>query len=301
MYRKVLVGYDGSAHARDALALAEGLRASDGVVTAACVFPDPGRGERSATALADAARSTLNEAREQVEADWLELRAVPGGSPARGLHDLIEELGADLVVVGSSHHGASGRVHAGRTAERLLNGSPCPVTVAPAGFSFEGGPPRVIGVAYDGSHESRSALIEGARLAARFEAAMKLITVVPPVSLYWSGEPFAGALAGSEANPEQRHEAFRRTLEDAAATLPAEARVATILGAGRPAGVIADEAEKGIHLLVMGSRSYGPLHRVFAGSTAIELMRLAPCPVIVIPRGAAVPREQVAASGAAAL
>jgi nucleotide-binding universal stress UspA family protein len=277
MYRRIIVGYDGSERGRDALALAEALRAPDGVVTAACVVPGP-----------DNSEATLSEAHEQLKADWLNLRSVPGDSPARGLHDLGEQVASDLLVVGSSHHAASGRVRAGRTAERLLNGSPCPVAVAPAGFAKDGGPPRVIGVAYDGSEESKSALNEGARLAARFEAAMKLITVVPPVT-------------AGETVREQRHEAFRRTLHEAAATLPVETRAAPILVAGRPAEVIADEAEKGIHILVMGSRSYGPLHRVFAGSTAIELMRLAPCPVIVIPRGAAVPRQGVAASAAAAV
>ncbi|HET8822707.1 MAG TPA: universal stress protein [Thermoleophilaceae bacterium] len=277
MYRRIIAGHDGSEQGRDALALAEALRAPDGVVIAAHVVP-----------CADNSEPALSEARDGQRPDWLEVRAVPGGPPARGLHDLSEQLASDLVVVGSSHHAVSGRVRAGRTAERLLHGSPCPVAVAPAGFATEGGPPRVIGVAYDGSDESKSALNEGARLAARFEAAMKVITVVPPVT-------------AAETVREQRREAFRRTLQEAAGTLPVVARAAPILVTGRPAEVIADEAEKGIHVLVMGSRSYGPLHRVFAGSTAIELMRRAPCPVIVIPRGAAVPRRGAAASAAAAV
>ena len=59
--------------------------------------------------------------------------------------------------------------------------------------------------------------------------------------------------------------------------------------------MLADEAEKGLHLLLMGSRSYGPIRRVMVGSTAIELMRVAPCPVIVIPRGAAAAHGEAAA------
>ena len=78
-------------------------------------------------------------------------------------------------------------------------------------------------------------------------------------------------------------------LEEAAERVPAEARAAAVLRDGRPATIIADEAEKGIHLLVMGSRNYGPIRRVMAGSTAIELMRLAPCPLLVLPRGASAP------------
>jgi nucleotide-binding universal stress UspA family protein len=86
---------------------------------------------------------------------------------------------------------------------------------------------------------------------------------------------------------------------EAAESLPAEARAATTLLAGRPATLIAEEAEKGIHLLIMGSRSYGPIRRVMVGSTAIEIMRLAPCPVMVIPRGAVSSRAEAPAAGAA--
>jgi nucleotide-binding universal stress UspA family protein len=190
-------------------------------------------------------------------------------------------------------------VHAGKTGERLLNGSPCPVAIAPEGFAAQAGSPRVIGVAYDGSESSETALVEAMAQAVEFDATLKLITVVPPLQLYWSGEAFAGGIAGGETIREQRHNGFRHMLEEAAERVPAEARAATVLLDGRPATVIADEAEKGIHLLVMGSRSYGPIRRVMVGSTAIELMRLAPCPVLVIPRGAPAPSAEAAEAGTA--
>ena len=81
-------------------------------------------------------------------------------------------------------------------------------------------------------------------------------------------------------------------LEEAAERVPARRAQPTVLRDGRPATMIADEAEKGIHLLVMGSRNYGPIRRVMAGSTAIELMRLAPCPLLVLPRGASLRRAR---------
>ena len=190
-------------------------------------------------------------------------------------------------------------MQAGRTGERLLNGSPCPVAIAPAGYAAQAGSPRVIGVAYDGSEGSETALLEAAALAAEFEASVKLITAVPPIELYWSAEAFAGTIASGDTIREERRNGFRHMLEEAAERLPAEARAATVLQDGRPATVIAEEAEKGIHLLVMGSRSYGPIRRVMVGSTAIELMRLAPCPVLVIPRGAAAPSAEAAEAGTA--
>jgi nucleotide-binding universal stress UspA family protein len=298
MYRKILVGYDGREASRDALALAAVLRAADGVVIAACVYPVTGHADNERL-VADAAEQTLAEARMQIDGRWLECTRVPGQSPAHGLHVLSEKVDADLVVVGSSHRAEHGRVQTGSTGERLLNGSPCPVAVAPMGFAARAGRPRVIGVAYDGSESSETALLEAMALAAEFDATLKLITVVPPLELYWSGEAFAGGIASGDTIREQRRNGFRHMLEEAAERVPAEARAATVLRDGRPASVIADEAEKGIHLLVMGSRNYGPIRRVMAGSTAIELMRLCPCPVLVIPRGASAPSTEAAENGAA--
>lgn len=298
MYRKILVGYDGREPGRDALALAVTLRAKDGVVIAACVFPAPRRAdsEPAQSLRSDTAAQTVAEARAQIAGDWLELRTAPSHSPAHGLHVLSEAIEADLVVVGSADRAETGRVSAGRTGERLLNGSPCPVAVAPRGFASEGGSPRVIGVAYDGSEESETALSDAIALSGELEAALKIITVVPPLEHSWSAEAFAGT--GGETIREQRRNGFRQMLEEAAERAP-EARTATILRDGHPAPAIAEEAGKGIHLLVMGSRNYGPIRRVMVGSTAIELMRLCPCPVLVVPRGASPQRGETAHTSAA--
>ena len=152
MYGKIVVGYDGTEQGHDALALAAVLRAPRGAVIASHVYPETGRGSgaKLQSAMADAALETLAGAREQLNGDWLELRAVPGNSAAHGLHHLCTDEEADLVVVGSSHRGEAGRVVAGSVGERLLNGSPCPVALAPKGFR-EAAFPRVVGVAYDGS------------------------------------------------------------------------------------------------------------------------------------------------------
>ena len=302
MYPRILVGYDGREPGRDALALAAALRGTDGVVIAACVYPGSGQvaSDSVERLLADAAAQTVAEAHAQENSgDWLQLRTARGHSPAHGLHVLSEEIEADLVVVGSPSRGEHGRVLAGSTGDRLLNGSPCPVAIAPKGFAAQAGSPRVIGVAYDGSESSETALREATALAAEFEASLRLITVVPPLLLHWSAEAFAGGIASGDTIRDQRREEFRHRLEEAAERMAAEARAATVLLDGRPATMIAAEAEKGIHLLVMGSRNYGPIRRVMAGSTAIELMRLAPCPVLVVPRGAAAPSAQAAEAGAA--
>jgi nucleotide-binding universal stress UspA family protein len=284
MYRKIVVGVDAREQAGDALALAALLRANDGVVIAASVYraSGHGRGHERESALAQAAEETLARAGGQIDASWLSLRAVRGHSPAHGLHVLSEEVEADLVVVGSSHRSDVGRVLAGSTGERLLNGSPCPVAVVPRGFASHARAPRLIGVPFDGSEEASTALREGAALAGALGAALELVSVVPPISAF-SVDPY------SEVDVEIEHyrrEELRRALEEAAATLPDELRATTALRDGQPADEIVEAAGDDTDLLVLGSRNYGPLRRVMVGSTAIELMRRSPCPVLVIPRGA---------------
>jgi nucleotide-binding universal stress UspA family protein len=300
MYRKIVVGYDGSEQGRDALALAVALRASGGSVIAACVYPKggPGGAEHFDPSVADAARRTLTGAREQADADWVELRAVAGHSPAHGLHLLCEEAAADLAVVGSSRSGDVGRVSPGSVGERLLNGSPCPIGLAPNGYRAKAGAPRVVGVAYDGSDEAAAALRAGAALASELGAGLTIVTVVPPLEAFASGV-LSHPREGDEEIKAYRREEFRRMLENAAEPLAATLRTTTVLVEGRPADGIVEQAHQGMELLVMGSRSYGPIRRVMRGSTAIEVMRLAPCPVIVIPREAATPGAGGAAATAA--
>ena len=47
-------------------------------------------------------------------------RAPVAPSPARGLTELAESEGADLIVIGSSQHASGGRIRLERTAGRLL-------------------------------------------------------------------------------------------------------------------------------------------------------------------------------------
>ena len=57
-------------------------------------------------------------------------------SVSGGLIEVIEEVDAEIVVLGSLPSGGRGQVVIGSTAERLLHASPVPVAISPAGIPF---------------------------------------------------------------------------------------------------------------------------------------------------------------------
>ena len=122
MFSKVIVGFDGSEQARDALALAAALTARDGELTVCCVHhleslaaridPTEPRLDRAAAELyLEQATRPLDS---HVAASSL---LVAGASAARALQSTAEERHADLLVLGSSHRGAIGRVLVGSVTE----------------------------------------------------------------------------------------------------------------------------------------------------------------------------------------
>ena len=188
MFRTILVGYDGSRRSEDALVLA-GLLAQigPGRVTAVYVYGyrrsariSIRTGEFAAT-FADAER-TLGLLRERL-GDEIDVRAVGGLSAARGLQELAEDEGADLIVVGSTARGRRGRTLPGTTADRLLNGAPCAVAVVPLGYRGQAADTlRRIGAAYNRGEEATAALQASHAIARASGAALTVISAFAPAT-----------------------------------------------------------------------------------------------------------------------
>jgi nucleotide-binding universal stress UspA family protein len=284
MFRTIIAGYDGTESGRDALALA-GFLAGESAerVLAVAVSEGATRIPRSGSArrtdvLVDAARQLAARASDEglVDPVVLEPTGVHASSAAAGLHRLAETLHAGVVAVGSSHRGPLGRTLIGSTAARLLNGASCPVAAAPRGFATsEHRLPRIVGVGYDGSPESRVALDGAARVAVEQAAAVRVLTVVPPDRPNGRDEEVEGL----------RTAQHRAILGEALEALPRGVRPEGRLLHGEVDEQLVAQTDRGLDLVVVGSRGYGPVRRVLLGSTANALMRFASCPVIVYPRG----------------
>jgi nucleotide-binding universal stress UspA family protein len=90
-----------------------------------------------------------------------------------------------------------------------------------------------------------------------------------------------------------------RRLNDALARVGLDAIDGTVLE-GCPDTALAD-ASATLDLLIVGSRSYGPLRAVLLGAVTRRLIPVAHCPVMVVPRVPSAAEEVVLVGGMEAL
>jgi nucleotide-binding universal stress UspA family protein len=277
---RILVGFDGSDGGRDALELARTMALDEPEVNVIVVAvvpygPLPIDFEALESGAAAEAEPLFAEARERLEGLAVETRGFGGGSPAGVMTGLAEAEEVDLAIVGSPHRGAVGRALIGSVAENLLHGAPCPVVVAPRGYAGERHEPfRRVAVAYDGTPESKMALRRAEAIAARTNGTVEVLTVVAPPT----GMP--GVAGYTPVEPPEPEKVLKEAIDSIDRRLGAEGRRLD----GAPAHTLAEACEDGAELLVVGSRGYGPVMRVLLGSVSTQLVHLAPCPVLVVPR-----------------
>jgi len=281
----VIVGFDGSEHASDALVLARALAQTLQTRLVAVVAYTP---EKWLWAPGTAEPMDANErerAVTRVEAilsglDDREIRTVASRSAAGALHAEAEREQAQIIVVGSSHREGLGRVVLGTVTDDVLEAAPCAVAVAPAGLASK--QPlhfSKIGVGFDDAPPAHNALGFARSLARRAHAELHLVwaahlvaRAMPLVGItYADPNYFQDIRAGVEAQ-----------LEQAASPIREELYVHTeILSGGTVAALI--KKSEHLDLLVLGSRGYGPVKRVLLGSVSRSVVNGARCPVLVVP------------------
>jgi nucleotide-binding universal stress UspA family protein len=294
MFNTIVVGVDGREGGRDALSLAARLAVlAGGELVAVRVL----RFDDYASRAGAAPYSSLGEhdAKAQLEADLEQAgvtaraRILGDTSPARALHRVAEEEQADVIVVGSTHHGSVGRVFAGDDAVGTLHGAPCAVAVAPRGLaSREWQPFKRIAVGYDGGAEAGQAFALAIALARDCRASVRVRSVVATPVPYADFTPYEDdwtdrALAVAKTD-------LAELVSDVDVETVTEATTGTTVG---ELVALSDEAD----LLVLGSRGWGPVRRIVMGSATACLTREARCPVLVLPRGAATGQPGEAEAG----
>lgn len=284
--RHVLVGYDDSEGAKDAVRLARALCAPGAEVLLVNVLPYPGPLPVAYRLLgydeAPAWKTFFREAETRLAGLRVAHRTYVGGSPAKILNDIAENEDIDLVVVGSPHRGAVGRTFVGSVAEGLLHGASVAIVAAPRGYRKQArdGFARVV-VGYDGSAEAGVALERGEAIARREDVELHLISVTTPPVV--APGPFAGPLPSMLPDASKVVQRGVRSVDP-----DVDVRGKALDGAPIPELAAYCGPDD---LLMVGSRSYGPIARTLLGSVSSGLIHSAPCPVLVVPRPHHAPKE----------
>jgi nucleotide-binding universal stress UspA family protein len=270
MFKNVLVGVDGGPNGRDAIELASRLADPDRKLTLAHIRTGP---EFEA---ADPETSEKLLERERAACDVsAELISIHSESPGRGLHQHAEAHDVDLLVVGSCSHGAFGRAMLGDDTRGALNGAPCAVAIAPVGYAQRPGAIAKIGVGYNGSEESEAALAVARQLAAPTNATVHVLEVVSIPTYAYTG-----------LMPPAIGEGIDAMLEEATGRIKSLHDVEGRAVYGITGEELAAFSEE-VDILIVGSRSYGPVRRLVLGSTSDYLERHARGSLLVLPRIAA--------------
>lgn len=286
---KILVGYTSDANGADAIALASLLAraTSSGLVVLSVIYA------RSREKVTDDVEAAV---REEVlglvaangagahDSPDVEVRTVASRSPARHLYETAEEIGASLIVVGPPEPPSRPRWRPGTVLGSLLQGAPCAVAVAPAGYANTPAATLAsVAVAFNRSEEAEVSVDTGVSLASSCDAKLTLVSVVEPVPPGYGA--VVAALTASEWESTERREK-REGLDKAVAELHQQQPGIAVEGrllAGLPGQVLA-EASADFDLIIVGSREYGPFRRTLVGSTSRHLVAHAACPVMVTPR-----------------
>ena len=147
---KVLVAVDGASGGRDAIALARVLAPPSARMVLTNVYGVGGEATPSGSA---------------------------AGLAGRALHRLARKESAELLVVGSSHRGPTGRTMLGGQTLAALNGSSCAVAIAPRGYGLAEPEVSTVGVGDAGTAESQLAVSVARELAERHGARLEVRAV----------------------------------------------------------------------------------------------------------------------------
>jgi nucleotide-binding universal stress UspA family protein len=283
MFKRIVVGCDGSPGARDAVALAASIASATGAgislvgVYPPSLFPVPGSTDRRT--LRTHAELALRRERDELAPDAL-LHTAADLSVPRALRHYAEHWHADLVIVGCSRAAPNGHVQIGRDGRQLVYDAPFSLALPTRGLHRHAVVLRRIGVGYDGGPEAQAALSLATGLARAAGAALVIHSIVedliPPLSVEQSivREDWAKLWEA------ERESALARA-ESAASALGIAAEASATVG---DPGTLLRALTNEVDLIVVGSRRWGPVARLVSGGVGETLVADARCPILIVPR-----------------
>lgn len=137
--------------------------------------------------------------------------------------------------------------------------------------------------AVDGSEPSLHALNQAVELAAKWDAELIIVSVVPPISplVYMGPAPMYIEQYNKAAT--ESHEKVLKESKAKINKIHPDISVETLLEHGRPADVIVETARKeDVDLIIMGSRGMGGITGFILGSTSRSVVHSCTKPILII-------------------
>ena len=295
---RVLIAFDGSAGAAQAVALGEGIDWPAGSMIRVVSVMEPTTLQLLPWAMGAAAAPVLGQ--DVIASIEAEQSTVVGrlsapdrvvdsvllrDRPASGLVDQAQSFSADLVIVGSRGHGTIASLLLGSVSAEVVDHAPCPVLVARRP-TLE----RVV-FATDGSATAAAAEDVLARWPIFASVSIRVVSVADVVRPWTTGiaptmyKQALNAYAKDVAEAEAAHLAIAREsvkrLAEAGRSADAEIRKGDAA-----AEIIAVARESGANLVVVGSRGQTGLTGIVLGSVARNILLGSDASVLVIHRPA---------------
>jgi len=134
-------------------------------------------------------------------------------------------------------------------------------------------------LAFDGTREGREALREAIELACKLGAKVHLVSVVDLAPLNMMSETTFAARMLEDQEAEMRKALDEGVAELRKAGLEADATLSQAIGTAQDIAAVAREI--GADLIVLGHRDQSLLARLWNGSVGQQLIKHAPCSVLV--------------------
>ncbi|OBG32887.1 universal stress protein [Mycobacterium alsense] len=202
-------------------------------------------------------------------------------SVSGGLIEVVDEVGGDILVLGSLPSGGRGHVVIGTTANWLLHASRVPVAISPREYCAHAGKLTRITCAFAATPDAVEVVRRCSDTAQRFGLPLRVVTfAVRGKTMY---PPEVGLAVEDEIL-----EAWASQARDIVATL----RVDGVVGEDVALQVVTghdwhDALDKvdwqDGEILALGTRPRDEIRRVFLGSRGAKIIRESPVPVLVLP------------------
>ncbi len=278
-YRKILVAYDGSPSAQNALSLASQLAREDKSWIKVLAVVPPYQGDLELIGVSDIkeaitgpGQQLLAEARQLADREGAHiLTNLEQGEPYEQIVHVAEEENCDLIIMGRRGKGKMERALIGSVTARVIGHTNKDVLVIPENgkLSWEN-----ILLATDGSTCCDNALARALEIAQERKVKLSAVSVV-----YTNDEFYA---VGQEVMKELYQEADK--VLDKVKKWAGDLGVQTELFVrdGEPhQAITAMAAEISASLIVMGSHGRKGLTRLLMGSVTERVIGYADCPVLV--------------------